>query len=74
MPERLFSSANSLVETLNQGINIDAVSHSTLLNVFEMSGSAAKAAHASVYEYINGIRIFLNNFKNAHVFRNCHNV
>jgi hypothetical protein len=70
----LFSSANSLVETVNQGIYIDAVSHSALLDILEMSGSAAKAAHAGIYEYVNRIRVFLYNVKDTHVFRDSHSI
>jgi hypothetical protein len=74
MQRSLLSSANSLVETVNQSIYIDAVSHSALLDILEVSGSAAEAAHAGIYEYINRIRIFLYNVKDAHVFRDSHSI
>ena len=70
----LFSSTDSFVEALDQSIDIDAMSHSALLDVLEMRSSAAKAAHASVDEYINRVGIFLNNFEDAHIFGDCHMV
>lgn len=70
--KRLFSRANCFVEALNQSVNINTMSHSTLLDVFEVCSSAAEAAHASIDEYIDRVRIFLNDFQNAHIFGNCH--
>ena len=46
--------------------------HSALLDVLEMRRSAAEAAHAGIYEYVNRIRVLLDNFQNAHVFCDSH--
>jgi hypothetical protein len=69
---RLGFSANSFVQVADEGIDVNAVSQSTLFDVFEVSGSAAQAAHASVNEYVNGVRVLLYNFDDAHIFSNSH--
>ena len=68
----LFSRSDSLVETFHESVNVDAVCQGTLLDVLKMSSSAAEAAHAGIHEYLYGIRIFLNDFHDAHVFCDCH--
>lgn len=63
---------DSFVEALHESVNIDAVSKRTLFDIFKMSSSAAEAAHARIHENLDSIRIFLDNFHDAHVFSNRH--
>ena len=70
----LFCSADGVVQVFDEGVDVNAVSHSALLDVLKVSGSAAEAAHAGIHEYINGVRIFLDDLENAHIFSNCHNI
>jgi len=66
----LFGSAGNNVEVLDELVNVNAVSHSALFEVFEVSGSAAEAAHTGVDEDFNRIRVLLNDLENAHIFGN----
>ena len=69
---KLCFSAYSIVEVADEGIDVNAVSQCTLFDVFEVGGSAAKAAHAGVNEYVNGVGVLLDNFDDAHVFSDSH--
>jgi len=61
-----------VIETFHQRIDINAMRHGALLDVLEMSGSAAQASHACAHEDFRCIRIFLDHLKDAHVLCDCH--
>jgi len=63
---------DSFVQTLHQGVDVDAVRERTLLDVLEVRGGAADAAHAGAHEYGDSVRIFPDNLSDAHIFRYGH--
>ena len=70
---KCFGIVNRCIEGGHEKVDVETVGCSTLLNVLEMSGGAADAAHAAVHESFDSLRVLLNNFEDTHIFGDfCH--
>lgn len=63
---------NNVIQGGNQLVDVDAVRHGALLDVLEVGGCAADAAHAGLHEYRNGVRVLGNNLHDGHFLVDSH--
>ena len=64
--------SDSGVQVADEAVDVDAVGQSALLDVLDVSGSAAQAAHAGIPEDLSRVRVLLYDLEYAHIFSYSH--
>jgi hypothetical protein len=62
----------SLIQIGDKGVDVDAVSLSSLFDILKPGGGAAETAHTVITEYLDGFRVFLDHVDNTEIFGDDH--